>query len=192
MQTTDYQRVRAHVGIARRMGKQGTLTLAEWEQTVADFNGMCAYCLFRPYEVLEHFVPVMHEGTHVNNCVPACVNCNVKKRNRIDDDLVRVLGPETVERVRSYLLSRTAKPDEPQLRTSPSNQVIPYVPRPPIPRSAPYQWLTQVAIELKVNRATLCRWAKRLGIKTHEFFGDTRVFIKTADVKRIKRWLKKR
>ena len=110
MKFTEEQRVRHHVNYARRIGRPATLTLIEWEQTLSDFNGMCAYCQSRPYELLEHFIAVEIAGTHDGNCVPACTLCNQIKGHRTGKSLSRLLGEATVARVQQYLESRSSLP----------------------------------------------------------------------------------
>lgn len=112
----EWERVKNHLRIARKAGKPATLSLTEWKHTLADFNGMCAYCLNRPYELLEHFIPVNEAGTHVNNCIPACGDCNKKKRNYTDEKLITAFDHFTVERIKAYLASRTQSPDEPRVK----------------------------------------------------------------------------
>ncbi len=114
MRISELERIKTHLRIARRAGKPATLSLAEWKQTLADFNGMCAYCLLRPYDLLEHFIPADEAGTHVNNCIPACYGCNKKKRDRTGDKLIEVFDHATIERIKTYLTSRSQQPDEPK------------------------------------------------------------------------------
>src|SRR5581483_1907291 len=102
MRITESARIKAHLGISRRLGAPATLTLVEWEQTIADFNGLCAYCLGRPFTILEHFRSVEIEGTHVKNCLPACMYCNLKKANRTGERLVDVFGQSTIDRIQQY------------------------------------------------------------------------------------------
>jgi hypothetical protein len=103
-------RVEAHVRMARKLGVIASLTLEEWEQTISDFGGICAYCRVKPFTVLEHFVPVAIAGTHSKNCLPACKDCNIKKRNRQGDKLVEVFGQERIDSLQAYLQSRTIVP----------------------------------------------------------------------------------
>jgi hypothetical protein len=106
MHITEEQRVKTHIERAVVVGTSATLTLAEWQRTITDFGGMCAYCLTKPFAVMEHFVPVEIAGTHVKNCVPACTGCNGKKGLSTGDGLVNLFGKETIERIASYLHSR--------------------------------------------------------------------------------------
>ncbi len=73
-------RVRYHLERAQERGLPATLTLGQWLATVGHFDGLCAYCLARPFSDLEHFVPlVAGGGTTAANCVPACAHCNGAK-----------------------------------------------------------------------------------------------------------------
>ena len=73
-------RIRNAINRAKRAGVIATLTLVEWLETLDDFNGKCAYCGQGQFEILEHFIPISHGGgTTVNNCIPSCGSCNVKK-----------------------------------------------------------------------------------------------------------------
>jgi 5-methylcytosine-specific restriction endonuclease McrA len=73
-------RVRYHLARARARGLPATLTLGQWLATVGYFDGLCAYCLARPFSDLDHFVPlVAGGGTTAANCVPACAHCNGAK-----------------------------------------------------------------------------------------------------------------
>jgi predicted transcriptional regulator len=83
-----------------------TLTLEEWEQTLADFSRTCAYCLVHPFETLDHFYPVAIAGTVAGNCVPACWSCNCNKRDLVGEKLINVFGKDTISRVQRYLESR--------------------------------------------------------------------------------------
>lgn len=89
-----------------------TLTLAEWARTVADFRALCAYCEASPAAKMDHFVPVSRGGgTTPGNCVPACAECDSHKWARHPDDLAALFGAATVERVRSYLATRSTGVD---------------------------------------------------------------------------------
>lgn len=192
MKISEYQRVKAHVGIARRRGTRATLTLAEWEQTIEDFNGLCAYCLTESYTLIEHFVPVSIAGTHVRNCIPACSGCNKRKKDFTGDKLIETFGEATIQKIAAYLDSRIESDglDQPVPIDVSRQYVIKNgwknsYPPPPTPND-PYQWITQVARDLQINRATLSRWIKKLSIKKYEFVGCKLVFISTEDAHRIK------
>lgn len=90
---------------ARKLGLPDTLTVEQWLATQADFQGKCAYCLENPCEVLEHFIPLTRGGgTMKSNVVPACDECNRKKRNKHPDE-VKLIPKGVMERVRKYLVS---------------------------------------------------------------------------------------
>lgn len=111
METRESARVKAHLKIAKRLGTQATLTLAEWNQTISDFKGMCAYCLSRQFEVLEHFISVNIAGTHAGNCLPACSRCNSRKRDLTGETLIELFGREVIVNAQKYLLSRAEQSD---------------------------------------------------------------------------------
>lgn len=87
---------------ATKIGLPATLTADDWIKTLKYFSGMCAYCLIRPYQVLEHFLPIAIAGTTKNNCVPACNTCNARKRSHLPHE-VRCIAQEDLERVKLYL-----------------------------------------------------------------------------------------
>jgi 5-methylcytosine-specific restriction endonuclease McrA len=69
---------------ARRRGAYARLTRLQWAETVAQFNGACAYCLKpTPRPTIDHMVPLCRGGEHtVENVVPACSYCNTSKGAR--------------------------------------------------------------------------------------------------------------
>jgi DNA-binding Xre family transcriptional regulator len=86
------------------------LTSDEWKQTVADFNGMCAYCPEGRYEVMEHFIAQSKGGTiHVGNCLPACSYCNKRKSDLTGPALIGLFGEELISRLKGYLESRSGQ-----------------------------------------------------------------------------------
>lgn len=110
-------RVQAQRIRAENKDLPATLTLEEWLQTLADFNGLCAYCQERPFEHLEHFIPIdAGGGTTIDNCIPACGKCNWSK-GADDPDLPQMefFVNDPRERVRNYLAARAeaAEADDP-------------------------------------------------------------------------------
>lgn len=87
---------------ARKHNAPATLLLEEWMQTLQDHKGLCAYCNIRPYQVLEHFIPLPNGGTVRYNCVPACKSCNGAKRDTHPDYITSIPKKE-IERVKFYL-----------------------------------------------------------------------------------------
>lgn len=84
---------------------QDTLTIDVWAKILDYFDWKCAYCLERQYVELDHFIPRSRNGlTTVNNCIPACRPCNLKKHNAAPED-VKYLPREAVERVSRFLES---------------------------------------------------------------------------------------
>ena len=112
--TRERLRVQMHNTRAAQAGLPADLTLEQWLETIMDFNGMCAYCQERPFEHLEHFIPIdAGGGTTLGNCVPACGRCNWSKGSS-DPDLPQleffVNNPR--ERVRDYLIRRADSAEE--------------------------------------------------------------------------------
>ena len=101
VQTQNYRALQA--------GLPATLTLEEWLQTLADFNGLCAYCMERHFEHLEHFIPIdAGGGTTVDNCVPACGRCNYSKgSDDPDSPQLTLFVNDPRERIRQYLAERS-------------------------------------------------------------------------------------
>ncbi|MBN2048708.1 MAG: HNH endonuclease [Anaerolineaceae bacterium] len=108
------QRVMTQNYRAREAGLPADLTIEEWLETIADYNGLCAYCQQRPYEHLEHFIPIdAGGGTTVGNCVPACGKCNYSKGSSDPNSpQVELLVNEVRERVRHYLAVRAESIDD--------------------------------------------------------------------------------
>ena len=195
MKVTEHERVKQHVGIAKRLGKPATLTLSEWKQTIADFGGLCAYCLNNPFELLEHFIPIRFAGTHVRNCVPACNDCNRKKKDYTGDKLIEKLGLSTVQRITAYLESQmesdststpipvdTSKPYTPKTWT-----VTRYTPSP----DDEYFPVDYIAQSIGKSRGTVLNYIKLLNITKHKFPQDSRTYVSVDDVKRIKTVIEK-
>ena len=99
---------------AQSKGLPATLTLEEWLQTLADFGGLCAYCQERPFEHLEHFIPIdAGGGTTVDNCIPACGKCNYSKGAQDPDrPQLEFFVNDPRERVRNYLAGRGDQMEE--------------------------------------------------------------------------------
>ena len=187
MKISERQRVVAQRARARMAGQPATLTFAEWEQTISDFNGLCAYCLKEPFTLLEHFVPVHLAGTHVRNCLTGCLGCNVRKRGALGNDLAKAIGQETVDRLQRYLEARTEKPDEPGRRRAYSPQAIF---RPPRRAKDPYQWIEHVREDLGCNIVTLNKWIKQLGIEKYKFELSRYTYLARDDIKLLKEVIK--
>ncbi|MFO7765450.1 MAG: HNH endonuclease [Pelovirga sp.] len=89
----DEQQLRREREKARELRKQGW-----WQNRVA--AGVCHYCrrTFPPRELtLDHIVPVARGGRSTKgNCVPACKECNNKKK-----DLLPLEWEEYLERLRN-------------------------------------------------------------------------------------------
>lgn len=72
---------------AVREGVVADLTIEQWIATLESWGFKCAYC-GGEYQVMEHIIPVSQGGgTTVDNCVPACFSCNIRKLNMTPDEL---------------------------------------------------------------------------------------------------------
>lgn len=59
------------------------LTLPEWKALIEAWDGKCAYCKkLTPNPTQDHVIPLSKGGQHtMDNVVPACMGCNVRKSN---------------------------------------------------------------------------------------------------------------
>jgi 5-methylcytosine-specific restriction endonuclease McrA len=56
------------------------VTHRDIDRLVNRFDGKCAYCQDRPFEQLDHIIPVSRGGRHsIGNLLPACQPCNISK-----------------------------------------------------------------------------------------------------------------
>lgn len=96
--------VSSHLERARKANVPATLTLRQWARTVAYFKGKCAYCRSRPFQVLEHFIPIsLGGGTTEDNCIPACQKCNSKKAAIHPSRLGDVFPRPIINKIEDYL-----------------------------------------------------------------------------------------
>lgn len=85
----------------KKKGLDVSLTSADWEQILIDFDNKCAYCGSQEKLCQEHFIPVSKGGGYTKrNILPACLSCNNKKRNKHPADW---LPAETYRRIANYL-----------------------------------------------------------------------------------------
>lgn len=86
----------AHDREKRRANKHGVicdLTLRQWQIIKAIYGSRCAYCGRKVKRLTkDHIVPLSKGGTHtVNNIVPACKSCNLRKYVGIPGDYQPIL-----------------------------------------------------------------------------------------------------
>jgi 5-methylcytosine-specific restriction endonuclease McrA len=83
-----------------------TITVDEWCAALRYFQQSCAYC-GGAYVLVEHVTPAGLPGgdTSSENCVPACLRCNVRKSSRRLEQLVgdRRFDQVRLERIRMWL-----------------------------------------------------------------------------------------
>jgi 5-methylcytosine-specific restriction endonuclease McrA len=108
---SEIRRVEYHNNRASRVGLAASLTIVQWTATLERFNHKCALCPDGTYEVIEHFVPLIHGGgTTEYNCIPSCAKCN-----RLKHDTHPSMIPETsplfpaIKEIQEYLETRRAE-----------------------------------------------------------------------------------
>ncbi len=77
---------------AKKAGQEATLTIAEFWQTLDDFEWSCVYkmpgCTDK-FEILEHFIPESKGGGYTKeNILPSCANCNTKKSDILPQEFL--------------------------------------------------------------------------------------------------------
>jgi hypothetical protein len=70
----------------------GKFTTKEWQDKLKEYNFKCAYCgTDRVKMTKDHLVPVSRGGTNtIDNIVPACLRCNMKKSIRFIHDIIHL------------------------------------------------------------------------------------------------------
>lgn len=101
-------RVTTALSRARYLQLPATLTDEEWQRTVNDFGGLCAYCGEVPFAHLEHFIGIVQGGGSTpGNCLPSCIACNNKKAKKTPEQYDALFGEERVARLQAYLAARS-------------------------------------------------------------------------------------
>jgi 5-methylcytosine-specific restriction endonuclease McrA len=68
-------------GLKRRNG--GSFTAAEWREKCALLGNVCVYCGETRILTIDHKIPLSAGGRNdITNIVPACLTCNLRKRDR--------------------------------------------------------------------------------------------------------------
>lgn len=80
---------------ARRVAAVGSFTGAEWLESLARWEDLCAYCgATGPLEA-DHRVPLSRGGTNfIDNILPACRRCNGRKHKMTEDEFRALLAAE--------------------------------------------------------------------------------------------------
>jgi 5-methylcytosine-specific restriction endonuclease McrA len=97
-------------GLVRRLnleakvhGLIGSLTGEQWKAAVSYFGGRCAYCGHSKLTV-DHVIPQARMGnTTVDNIVPACYPCNVRKGDRLPSCCRWFFPRQNLRRIDAYL-----------------------------------------------------------------------------------------
>lgn len=86
--------------------EQDNLTMLAWFDTLRYYGFRCVYCA-EVYTDLDHYIPFSRGGaTSVDNCVPACGECNSSKHATMPRDF---LLPDDADEIEAYLKRRGAK-----------------------------------------------------------------------------------
>jgi len=65
---------------ARKANAVSTLTAAEWQEILVQYDFRCAYCGKQKPITQDHIIPLTKDGNHTrDNVIPACKLCNSKK-----------------------------------------------------------------------------------------------------------------
>lgn len=60
------------------------MSVAQWNEVKRKNNFRCFYCLLKKKLTVDHYIPLSRGGKHcLKNIVPACLNCNCRKRNML-------------------------------------------------------------------------------------------------------------
>ena len=74
---------------------QPSFTAAQWRQLVDHYEGRCAYCGKQGPLTIDHRMPLARGGSNtIDNILPACIACNVKKRLMTEAEFRAVLARE--------------------------------------------------------------------------------------------------
>jgi 5-methylcytosine-specific restriction endonuclease McrA len=67
----------------RRRAAGGGVSAAQWNGTVEEYGGRCAYCAQLGRPTMDHIEPLSKGGEHdVANVVPVCKSCNSRKNTK--------------------------------------------------------------------------------------------------------------
>lgn len=77
-----------HIRMARVKSLPRTLTYTEWQELISLYDNRCYYCTaYTSNPEREHRLPVSRGGGFtLENIVPACANCNRRKKNKTEEE----------------------------------------------------------------------------------------------------------
>lgn len=83
-------------------------TAVQWKELLRRCYGLCVYCRRNAANSLDHFIPLKRGGAHdYRNIVPACRNCNSKKREKEPTTwIIESYGVERLHYVQSIMLEQ--------------------------------------------------------------------------------------
>ena len=84
---------------ARAIQAPGSYTAKEWIALVAAYGGRCAYCDVKGPLHADHRIPLSRGGSNsIDNIVPACRTCNLRKHDRTEAEFRARLAAEEKQR----------------------------------------------------------------------------------------------
>lgn len=84
---------------ARKLDASGSYTSAEWRSLVDLSGGRCAYCGVVANLHADHRQPLSRGGSNaINNIVPACASCNIRKSILTESEFRARLAAEAATR----------------------------------------------------------------------------------------------
>lgn len=77
--STEVQNIRA-----KKLGIEGKISKAEWDNKLKSFDGKCVNCGSDKDIVIDHIMPLSKGGANkIDNVQPLCRGCNSRKRDKI-------------------------------------------------------------------------------------------------------------
>jgi excisionase family DNA binding protein len=169
--TREESRIASNLSRARKLQLPATLTLQEWQAVINHFQGLCAYCKQKPFESLDHLVPVeLGGGTTADNCVPACRVCNSRKRTRcLDVSYADMSLEEAVGLIYSDLILANPRRFSYLKRRGNKSKAA-------APRQHNFAIPDEIADELRVDQETVLRWLRRKELRGYKLGKMWRVY----------------
>lgn len=78
---------------ARKANASGDCSIQQWQARLDYYGGKCIYCGTTERITQDHRIPLSRGGTHwPANLIPACHNCNCKKRTKTETEFKSLLA----------------------------------------------------------------------------------------------------
>lgn len=103
LETAKHIATQVNSQLNRTRDPRDNLTILEWFDTLRHYGFRCIYCR-DVYTDLDHYIPVSRGGlTTVDNCVPACGDCNSSKLAKMPRE---ILLHDNAAEIEAYLKRR--------------------------------------------------------------------------------------